>query len=100
MDPTQSWTHRTTPIDLTGPTVGTSPLMEFYDLERDPHELENLIDDPSRISQISDHASALRRWMSSVDDPLLTEPASPRHALALDTLARIGLASAPPASNP
>ncbi|WP_417507041.1 sulfatase [Microbacterium sp.] len=92
MDPTQSWMHRSVPIDLTGPTIGTSPVMEFYDLAADPDELVNLIDDPDRTAQVSEFAAALRHWMQETADPLLTHPTSPRHALALAGLEQIASA--------
>jgi N-sulfoglucosamine sulfohydrolase len=88
MDPTQSWMHRSVPIDLTGPTIGTSPVMEFYDLATDPDELVNLIDDPDRTAQVSEFAAALHHWMRETADPLLTNPTSPRHAIALAGLER------------
>ncbi|WP_407359210.1 sulfatase [Microbacterium sp. LTA6] len=89
MDPTQSWMHRSIPVDLTGPTIGTSPLMEFYDLGADPEELVNLIDEPARAPQIAELATALQEWMRETEDPLLSSPASPRHRLALTSLDRI-----------
>lgn len=89
MDPTQSWMHRSIPIDLTGPTIGTSHVMEFYDLTADPDELVNLIEDPSRAGQVAEFAAALWEWMQETEDPLLAAAGSPRHALALSTLERI-----------
>lgn len=89
MDPTQSWMHRSIPVDLTGPTIGTSPIMEFYDLHADPEELVNLIDDPASRDRIAAFAAALQTWMQDTADPLLSQPTSPRHAAALDALSRI-----------
>ncbi len=89
MDPTQSWMHRSVPIDLRGPTIGTSPVLEFYDLRVDPHEFDNRIDDPAYAGRIAECALALREWMHETSDPLLSQPASPRHALALSTLDQI-----------
>ena len=48
MDPTQSWIHRSLPADLGGPTIGTSPAMELYDLRSDPDELDNLAGHPEQ----------------------------------------------------
>ena len=89
MDPTQSWMHRCLPIDLTGPTIGTSPVMEFYDLLDDPDELRNVVHLPERQPQIAELAVALWEWMRSTDDPLLRHADSPRHTLALTTLEQI-----------
>lgn len=89
MDPTQSWMHRSMPIDLTGPTVGTSAVMEFYDLDADPDELVNLIDDPAWIDRIVPFAAALWAWMHDTEDPLLSAASSPRHTLALTALEQI-----------
>lgn len=92
MDPTQSWMHRSIPVDLTGPTIGTSAVMEFYDLRADPDELVNLIDDPAWSARIAEFATALRTWMQDTEDPLLSTPTSPRHAFALTALDRIARA--------
>lgn len=86
MDPTQSWVHRSLPVDLAGPTVGTSPVMEFYELDDDPDELSNLAGAPGRDEQIAELAAALLDWMRVVDDPLLESADSPRHRLALSAL--------------
>lgn len=95
MDPTQSWMHRSIPIDLAGPTIGTSPIMEFYDLVTDPDELVNLIEDPARADQIREFAGALLTWMQDTADPLLSQPTSPRHALALTGLEALAMPRTP-----
>lgn len=92
MDPTQSWMHRSIPVDLAGPTIGTSPMMEFYDLLADPDELENLIDDPASAERIAEFAAALWSWMLDTADPLLVRPTSPRHAAALAAIEEIARA--------
>lgn len=86
MDPTQSWMHRSLPVDLAGPTIGTSPVMEFYDLTADPDELVNAADDPAHRGRVGELAGALLAWMRDIDDPLLTPTPTPRHRAALDTL--------------
>lgn len=96
MDPTQSWMHRSLPVDLNGPTIGTSPVLEFYDLADDPDELDNRIDDPRQAGRIATYGAALWEWMRSTGDPLLSEPSSPRHALALSTLQQIAERHAAP----
>lgn len=96
MDPTQSWMHRSTPVDLKGPTIATSSVMEFYDLADDPDELVNLIDDPSRADQIAEFASALWEWMLTTGDPVVDQPTSPRHTHAISTLERIARGASSP----
>lgn len=88
MDPTQSWVHRSVPADLRGPTIGTSPLLELYDVRADPHETENLADDPSMSAITQELSRALLEWMRDTDDPLLqTAPENRRHRMALTALA-------------
>jgi uncharacterized sulfatase len=43
---------------------------EFYDLESDPHELHNAIDDPSTASIRNGLHDALLDWMNNTRDPL------------------------------
>lgn len=93
MDPTQSWIHRSLPVDLGGPTIGTSAVLEFYDLAADPDELRNVVDEPRHARVVAQHAAALRAWMVHTGDPLLATPTSPRHAVALTELERLARAS-------
>ena len=87
MDPTQSWIHRSLPADLTGPTIGTSPLLELYDLRADPDETSNLADDPAAVPILAALARELLNWMRETEDPLLASQAEHRrHRLALDAL--------------
>jgi len=44
---------------------------EYYDLERDPYCLQNLIDDPFSQAQISGMRKRMREWMVETDDYLL-----------------------------
>ena len=44
------------------------PTEEFYDLEADPHEIHNLIDDPSFASPIATLREALEAWQERVND--------------------------------
>ena len=87
MDPTQSWIHRSLPADLGGPTIGTSPAMELYDLRSDPDELDNLAGHTEQSEILRDLSAALFDWMRECGDPLLTAPvAASRHQLALSAL--------------
>ena len=87
MDPTQSWIHRSLPADLAGPTIGTSPTVELYDLRSDPHETSNIAGDVAHRGAYSALAGALLGWMRETGDPLLTpQPQLRRHRLALAAL--------------
>ena len=87
MDPTQSWIHRSLPADLGGPTIGTSPEMELYDLTADPEELDNIADHPDQLETLRDLSAALFDWMRECGDPLLTAPvAASRHQIAIDAI--------------
>ncbi|GAA1823760.1 sulfatase family protein [Agromyces salentinus] len=87
MDPTQSWVHRSLPADLTGPTIGTSAVVELYDLRTDPEETANVVDDAAQRAAFSALAAALLGWMRDTRDPLLDPTPEPsRHRLAIATL--------------
>ncbi|MGH9614124.1 MAG: sulfatase family protein [Bryobacteraceae bacterium] len=47
---------------------------EFFDLVFDPHEMRNLIADPSVHSIAEDLRSRLDRWMKDTGDPILNGP--------------------------
>ncbi|HKU35216.1 MAG TPA: sulfatase [Paenarthrobacter sp.] len=88
MDPTQSWVHRSLPVDLGGPTIGTSPVMELYELRQDPSELHNVADDPTCTAVLQDLAAELFAWMQETGDPLLelAPTLAARHSIALKLL--------------
>ena len=46
-------------------------LDEIYDLQDDPYEKRNRIDDPEMVKILSDFRTRLRRWMRKTKDPLL-----------------------------
>ena len=46
---------------------------EFYDFEKDPCALKNLIDDPRYAERINELRARLRKTMESTKDPLLAE---------------------------
>jgi N-sulfoglucosamine sulfohydrolase len=87
MDSTQSWVHRSRPVDLTTSTVPTSPDFELYDVVEDPDELRNLAGEPHLQDVFDALAATLLGWMTSVDDRLLTDtPLTRRQSLVLDSL--------------
>lgn len=41
---------------------------ELYDLENDPHEINNLADDPKFAEVLAEHRAILEKWMKETDD--------------------------------
>lgn len=41
---------------------------EFYDLENDPHETVNLVDDPKHAEELRRHRAILEKWAEETDD--------------------------------
>lgn len=44
------------------------PAEEFYDLEKDPHEIRNLVGDPEYAAQLQRHRAILANWIKQTDD--------------------------------
>ncbi|MCH5598986.1 sulfatase/phosphatase domain-containing protein [Niabella ginsengisoli] len=44
------------------------PAIEFYDIKKDPYELNNLAGDPKYKSLIKEYSSKLRMWMKQQGD--------------------------------
>jgi len=44
---------------------------ELYDLEKDPFEMHNLIDDPAYATRVEEMKDRLAQWMSDTSDPAL-----------------------------
>ena len=44
------------------------PAEELYDLEADPHEVRNLVNDPKHKAELARHRGILRKWMRETDD--------------------------------
>ncbi|MDN3312192.1 sulfatase [Microbacterium oryzae] len=87
MDPTQSWLHRSIPVGLDRGNVPNSAAVEFYDLDADPLELDNLADDERHRDRLAEMMTRLRSWMVATGDPLLQGSVTPpRHA---ELLARV-----------
>lgn len=101
MDPTQSWQHRSAPVQLRGPAISTSEIFEFYELGSDPDELNNLAPEQWDGEILAGLAAALLAWMHQTTDPLLESAAiSPRHRKALAALLEVaGRAAAHSAVN-
>lgn len=87
MDPSQSWRPRTTPVVPLQDTAGTHPVLELFDLQVDPTELQNRADDPAYSILQGELLTRLREWMVATDDPLLQGAvASPMHRWAREAL--------------
>ena len=41
---------------------------ELYDLENDPHEINNLADDPKFAKVLAEHRAILEKWIKDTDD--------------------------------
>ena len=48
----------------------TKPEFEFFDTQTDPHEINNLIDDPAYVDQVAELKQALNRWYKEVPDQM------------------------------
>ena len=46
----------------------TKPIEEFYDLETDPYEVDNIIDDPKYADRINNFRDALQNWQNEIND--------------------------------
>lgn len=44
------------------------PAEEFYDLQKDPHEVNNLVGDPKYAAELQQHRDILKNWMKETDD--------------------------------
>ena len=89
MDPSQSWRPRSTPRSpLTG-AGAYHVVLELYDLESDPHELDNRAHDESLAPVRDELLRRLGTWMTETNDPLLAGAVPcPAHLRAVATLHR------------
>lgn len=64
------------PVDLKSPLIPGSavPLVELYDLQRDPYEFYNVADDPKYTGMLNQLDMELWNWMRKIGDPLLNGP--------------------------
>jgi arylsulfatase A-like enzyme len=47
---------------------GPRPSEELYDLDADPHEMNNLADDPDQAGELARHRELLESWIEETDD--------------------------------
>jgi arylsulfatase A-like enzyme len=55
-------------------TSGTRPFFQLYDIQKDPHELNDLSDDLKLKGVAAQLQNQLLNWMEKVNDPLLQGP--------------------------
>ena len=48
--------------------MDTKPLEEFYDLQNDPYEVNNLANDPNYATKIKGYRKALKDWQLEIED--------------------------------
>lgn len=53
---------------------GQPPVIEFYDLQTDPHELRNLAPDPAHRAELERHHTALAQWCRETQDKTFILP--------------------------
>ena len=51
----------------------TKPNIEFFDVDNDPHEINNLADDPQYSDKIDELSKAMDQWLIDIDDQGLQE---------------------------
>ena len=87
MDSSQQWQPRCSPVVPAQPAMSRHPLVELYDLRRDPLEHHNLAEDPAHVELKRTLLDRLNRWMHDTCDPLLEGiPVPPMHTQALTLL--------------
>ena len=47
---------------------GARPAEELYDIEKDPHQINNLAKDPALAEELKRHRAILEKWMKATDD--------------------------------
>jgi arylsulfatase A-like enzyme len=65
---------RTAKYTVLGDAHGGKP-WQFFDLEKDPYELENLVDDPAYADQVAHHHQLLRTRLEETYDHYVLAPA-------------------------
>ncbi len=77
MDPEQSWIPRTHPKTPAEPALTHHPDIELYDIDADPWEQENLVDDPACAVMKRELMQRLYRHLVATDDPILQGAITP-----------------------
>jgi N-sulfoglucosamine sulfohydrolase len=85
-EPSQMWRPLCVPREPV-PQTGHHPDFELYDLDADPAELVNVIDEPEHAEARDGLLADLAGWMDATDDALLREePRCPQQARVADRL--------------
>jgi arylsulfatase A-like enzyme len=53
---------------------GKRPPEELYDLARDPHQINNVVDDPQYRFELGKARGSLTRWLNKTEDPRMADP--------------------------
>ncbi len=88
----------TTPVDLERPSrPWKRPVVELFDLERDPLEVDNVAQRPEYAEVYRDLSNRLWGWLEAVDDPILKGPVpSPYYHEAIAEYRAAGRGGDPP----
>lgn len=71
MDPSQSWDRRSTTVVPEHPALTYHRFVELYDLTQDPHETNDVAEDPDYADVRQSLLQRLFQWMERSGDPLL-----------------------------
>jgi arylsulfatase A-like enzyme len=66
------------PPEQRGCFIAPRPAEELYDVQRDPHQLSNLADDPKYAAVLSDMQQRLDAWKKRTDDQVPEQPTPDR----------------------
>ena len=67
--------------------AATKPREELYDLDADPHEINNLAERPAHLATLQEMRAALDRWMTETKDlGAIAEAELIKHGLVADRL--------------
>ena len=87
MDPSQMWRPGTITAEPEDPTRAFHPHLELYDLESDPEETANIVDNDEHADIARELSGRLLEWMEETDDPLRHgPPPSPHHRAVMSRL--------------
>lgn len=90
MDPSQSWERNTITRVPKSPSFSQHSSLELYDLESDPLETKNLINESAYQAPKNELLKKLFLWMEKTDDPILDGPVpSPMHELTMVNLTSV-----------
>lgn len=94
---TEQWRPVSTPAFPPNPKNAIHPVVELYDLEKDPWERNNCVDDPDYADIRAHLLSVLTKQIVETEDPIRHGPPLPRRFH--DALALLGL-EPPPVTSP